>query len=125
MPNKYTRWYADLMNSSYFSTAPWCAIFVAWVAQQSGVRAKVGTDAYTPTWAEFYANKGQWHSAPKVGAIVFFDWGGSKNRANIDHAAIVEKVFSDGTIQTIEGNSSGRVQQVHRTSSIVGYGYWA
>ncbi len=114
-----------MKGDTYFTTAPWCAIFVAWVAQQAGLRAKVGTDAYTPTWAAWYASKGRWHTTPKVGAIVFFDWGGSKSRVNIDHAAIVEKVNGDGSIETIEGNSSGRVQRVHRSSSIVGYGYWA
>lgn len=124
-PNTYTRWYAALKGDTYFSTAPWCAIFVAWVAQQAGVRAKVGTDAYTPTWAAWFASKGRWGTKPRRGAIVFFDWGGSKSRSNIDHAGIVEKVNSDGTIETIEGNSSNRVQRVHRASSIVGYGYWA
>ncbi|GAA4191527.1 hypothetical protein GCM10022252_31450 [Streptosporangium oxazolinicum] len=126
VPNKYTQWYASsLGKGSYFLTAPWCAIYVAWVAERAGVRAKVGTDAYTPTWAAWYAGRGRWGTAPRPGAIVFFDWSGGKSRSRIDHAGIVEKVHSDGSITSIEGNSSGRVQRVHRTSSIVGYGYWA
>ncbi|MGS2646097.1 CHAP domain-containing protein [Streptosporangium sp. G12] len=126
VPNKYTRWYTnDLNMGSYFLHAPWCAIYIAWVAEQVGVRAKVGTDAYTPTWASWYAAKGRWGTTPRPGAMVFFDWGGGKSRSGIDHVGIVEKVHSDGSVTSIEGNSSGRVQRVHRTSSIVGYGYWA
>lgn len=124
VPNEYTRWYARL-KGSIFLTAPWCAIFVAWAAEEADVRARVGTYAYTPTWAAWYASKGRWGTKPKRGAVVFFDWAGGKSRAGIDHAGIVEKVHSDGSITTIEGNSSGRVQRVHRFSSIVGYGYWS
>jgi surface antigen len=89
------------------------------------VRSKTGTDAYTPTWANWYAAKGRWGTKPKVGAMVFYDWGGSKSRANIDHVGIVEKVNSDGSIVTIEGNHSNAVARVNRSSNIVGYGYWA
>ncbi|WP_405145245.1 hypothetical protein OG589_00825 [Sphaerisporangium sp. NBC_01403] len=49
VPNKYPRWYAnDLGKGSLFLTAPWCATFVAWAADEAGVRAKVGTDARPP-----------------------------------------------------------------------------
>ncbi|GII83281.1 hypothetical protein Ssi03_12710 [Sphaerisporangium siamense] len=89
------------------------------------MRATVGTYAYTPTWAAWFAAKGRWGIKPRRGAIVFYDWAGGKSRAGIDHAGIVEKVYSDGSISSIEGNSSGRVQRVHRSSSIVGFGYWA
>lgn len=123
-PNKFTRWYSTLGKGS-FLTSPWCAIFVAWSGQQAGVRAKVGTYAYTPTWASWFASRGRWGTTPKRGAIVFFDWSGGKSRTGIDHAGIVEKVNKDGSIVTIEGNHSNRVARVTRTSKIVGYGYWS
>jgi surface antigen len=81
--------------------------------------------AHTVTWANWYAAKGRWGTEPKVGAMVFYDWGGSKSRGNIDHVGIVEKVHSNGTITTIEGNHGDRVARVKRSGSIVGYGYWA
>jgi surface antigen len=47
------------------------------------------------------------------------------DRLHIDHVGIVEKVHSNGTITTIEGNHGDRVARVKRSGSIVGYGYWA
>ncbi|MFB4274597.1 CHAP domain-containing protein [Nonomuraea sp. MTCD27] len=58
-------------------------------------------------------------------ALVFYDWSGGKSRSGIDHVGIVEKVNANGTIVTIEGNHGNKVARVPRSSSIVGYGYWA
>lgn len=89
------------------------------------MRDKTGTAAHTPTWANWYASKGRWGTTPKRGALVFFDWSGGKSRSGIDHVGIVEKVNSDGTITTIEGNHNNAVARVTRSGYIVGYGYWA
>lgn len=124
VPNKYTRWYASLEGSEYLY-AEWCAMFLAWSAEQAHVRSLTGTFAYTPTWAEWFAKKGRWGTTPKRGAIVFFDWAGGKSRAGIDHVGIVETVHRDGSVTTIEGNASNRVQRRERSFGIVGYGYWA
>lgn len=125
-PNTYTRWYSnELGKGSAFLYSDWCAIFLVWVAEEAGERKHIGTDAYTPTWAEWYARKGRWGTEPRVGAIVFFDWAGGKSRAGIDHVGIVEKVNGNGTITTIEGNADNQVQRRSRSFGIVGYGYWA
>lgn len=127
MPNKFTRWYVnDLGKGSEFLSADWCDIFIAWVAEQAGVRKQVGTFAYTPDHANWFASKGRWGTTPKRGAIVFFDWQGGKARSGIDHVGIVYQVNRDGTITTIEGNNMNRVVKKTRSSSslIVGYGYW-
>jgi surface antigen len=122
--NKYTRWYSKLKGSEYLH-AEWCAIFLAWAAEKAHVRARTGTAAYTPAWANWFAKNGKWGIKPQRGSVVFFDWKGGKSRSGIDHVGIVEKVHSDGTITTIEGNHSNTVARVKRASSIVGYGHWA
>ncbi|WP_052422512.1 CHAP domain-containing protein [Nonomuraea candida] len=103
----------------------WCAIFISWAAEEAGVRSKTGTEAWTVGWANWYAAKGKWGTKPKVGALVFYDWSGGKSRSGIDHVGIVEKVNANGSIVAIEGNHSNAVARVPRSSSIVGYGYWA
>lgn len=120
----YTRWYAQRWGREYLN-AEWCAIFIAWAADKAGVLKRVGADAYTPSWADWYARKGRWGRKPKRGAVVFYDWQGGKARWGIDHVGIVERIHPDGSITAIEGNASGKVRRTWRSPSvIVGYGYW-
>jgi surface antigen len=50
---------------------------------------------------------------------VFFNWDGGR----VDHVGIVESVNGDGSIYTIEGNTSNNiVERRHRKSMIAGYG---
>lgn len=120
VPNKFTRWYADKYGAVY-ATEPWCAIFLVWLARRSG--ATVPHQAYTPGMADSFAAHGRWGSKPRVGAFVFFDWGGSRVRANIDHVGIVTAVHADGSVSTVEGNKGGAVRVARRSGFVVGYGY--
>ncbi len=85
---------------------PWCAYFASWVAAQSGTPlgengqgfARVD-DVYA--WAErtgraVPAGPG---AQPKPGDLIIWD----------EHMGIVESVGTDGSIKTIEGNSSDSV----------------
>ena len=87
---------------------PWCAYFVSWVAQQNGTPlgdngqgfARVD-DVYA--WAQrtgraVPAGPG---AQPKPGDLIIWD----------EHMGIVESVGADGSIRTIEGNSSDSVAQ--------------
>lgn len=85
------------------NSQPWCAMFVWWCFKQAGASKLYyggGKTAYTPTLAQYYKNKGQWHSTPKAGDMVFFH-----NGTRICHVGFVEKVIDSDTIQTIEGNT--------------------
>jgi hypothetical protein len=85
---------------------PWCAYFTSWAAQQAGIplgEAGQGfgsVDAVT-SWAQ---RTGRFipagTAAPQAGDLVA--WGSR-------HIGIVESVGSDGSIHTIEGNSSNAV----------------
>ncbi|SEF59331.1 CHAP domain-containing protein [Thermomonospora echinospora] len=122
---KYGDWYGkNVDNNSYFKNAPWCDMFLAWAADKAGVADWAGQFAYTPFHAKWFREEGAWGTKPKPGAIIFFDWSGSKSLDAIDHVGIVEKVEGK-TIHTIEGNVDGvHLKRKERTAgTIVGYGY--
>jgi hypothetical protein len=87
---------------------PWCAYFVSWAARQAG--APIGDqgqgfgrvdDVYA--WAQrtgkaIPAGDG---AKPQPGDLIVWD----------EHIGIVESVDADGTIHTVEGNSSDRVSE--------------
>ncbi|MFF0309542.1 CHAP domain-containing protein [Streptosporangium sp. NPDC004379] len=108
-----------------YANAPWCAMFVSWVGEQAGIRPTMGWDAYTVSYAKWFADNGRWGQTPKPGAVVFFDWGGSKDIDAIDHVGLVKKDNGDGTITTIEGNTgNGKVEErVRPVAQVDGYGY--
>jgi len=123
---KYNNWYFGSVQAQ-----PWCATFVSWVFFMAGLPLPASTSkgfAYTPSGAAWFQKQGRWSKTPRVGALVFFSWEGKR----IDHVAIVVKVNSDGSITTIEGNTSsgtagsqrdgGGVYRRIRKSNIVGYG---
>lgn len=94
--------------------APWCAYFVSYIAKQAGVPIGPGGSGmgYVPditAWAKqtgkFIAPSG----AVRPGDVILF--GGS------GHIGIVERVNPDGSLTTIEGNHSDRVDRVRRSKS--------
>ncbi|NUW29917.1 CHAP domain-containing protein [Nonomuraea sp. SMC257] len=107
-----------------YRNAPWCAMFVSWVADKAGMRDSMGADAYTVTWARWFKRHERWGRKAERGAVVFFSWNGGRIRS-IDHVGLVKKDNGNGTITTIEGNTGdGRVEQrVRPKSQVVGYGY--
>lgn len=110
----------------------WCAMFQWWVFREAGASELIPKTAWTPSFYAWFAARGRASTVPQVGALVFFNWpGDGVNR--IQHIGIVEAVHPDGTITTIEGNTSsgtagsqgngGGVWRRRRSgSSIVGYG---
>jgi len=89
-------------------TGQWCAMFVSWCADQAGAGDIIPKHAYCPSGANWYRAHGQWHdgiSGIARGDEVYFDFPGLPNR--ISHTGLVESVNSDGSVNTIEGNTSG------------------
>jgi CHAP domain-containing protein len=86
---------------------PWCAYFVSWAAREAGVPigdAGQGFGRVDDVWAwgqsagkAIPAGSGR----PQPGDLIVWD----------EHIGIVESVGADGSIHTIEGNSSDRVSQ--------------
>lgn len=91
-----------------FNFQPWCGSFVMCVLQDAGVNGEPSS-VYAPAGAEAYMRLGRWigrNGPVQPGDVVFFDWQGGTSSAGVDHVGIVELVRSDGSIQTIEGNTS-------------------
>lgn len=116
--NKVTQWYGV--------DAAWCDMTISYMAAHSdNLSAVMGKFAWTVAHAKAFRDAGRWHygkGGMRVGDIVFIDWGGSGSIDKIDHVGLVEAVHSDGSITTIEGNTSDKCLRRRRSSCIVGYG---
>lgn len=84
---------------------PWCAYFVSWAARQAGVPLGDRGEGFASVdalyaWAQ-RSGRAVPASAgpPSPGDLIVWD----------EHVGIVEAVLPDGTIKTIEGNSSDQV----------------
>lgn len=124
--NKYGAWYG-------IPAGAYCAMFLSWVADKIGDPDIIPKHAYTPSGVNAFKAKKQWHQGTKGirrGDIAYMDFPGAPNR--VSHVVFVESVNSDGSVNTIEGNTSGTaggnqrngglVARKRRLSYIVGYG---
>ncbi|GAB3971941.1 hypothetical protein GCM10029978_048060 [Actinoallomurus acanthiterrae] len=121
---KFGDWYGKHVDKgSYYKTAPWCDMFLAWAADKAGVQDWAGQFASTPEHALWFQKHHAWGHKPEPGAIVFFSFSGSKSIGGIEHVGIVERV--DGrTLHTIEANHNDALLRVTRDiGQVVGFGY--
>jgi len=85
----------------------WCGAFVNWCAKQAGI--KIPNCTYTPAGATGFMDKNAWtlseQADPQPGDIVFFDFPGDA-LDRISHVGIVISNNGNGTVTTIEGNTS-------------------
>ena len=90
---------------------PWCQSFVSWCAFTSGLDAKkYPKTASTVAAADWFKKNDRWADArnddPSPGDWIYFDFpDDGVNR--ISHVGICIKNNGNGTIQVIEGNTSG------------------
>ena len=117
---KFWSWYG------FDSRVEWCACFVSWCADQSGLIASGNVPKFSlcRDGVSWFQGKNKWQSGgttPTAGMIIFFDWD---HNGNSDHVGIVEKC-EGGRVYTVEGNSSDQVRQRNYAmdyASIMGYG---
>jgi len=86
---------------------PWCGSFLNWCADQAGV--KVPNVVSTRAGAEAFQKRKQWHTTPKIGDFVFFDFI-DDDKTIINHIGLVIRC-SEKQIVTIEGNTSAGASQ--------------
>lgn len=116
---KYWRWYG------FNQRVNWCAIFVSWCANESGImNNSIPIFSLCTDGEKWYKEHSKWKNKsyiPQTGDIVFFDWNGD---GHVQHVGIVEKVEND-KVYTIEGNSKDEVRNKNYSltnKSIYGYG---
>lgn len=84
---------------------PWCAYFVSWAAAQGGTPLGDDGRGFASVDALYAWAQGAGRAVPAAGAVPrpgdLIVWD--------EHIGIVEGVLPDGSVQTIEGNSSDSV----------------
>ena len=92
----------------------WCSLFLAWVWERAGVPMRGGTAPYAYSgsiygWAKAHGGRVLPPSArPAPGDAVLYGSGPTDS----SHVGIVERVFADGEITTIDGNYANRVARI-------------
>ena len=99
---------------------PWCQSFVSWCAFTAGV-AKFPKSASTVAAADQFKKEKRWADArndePTPGDWIYFDFPeDGVNR--ISHVGLCIKNNGDGTIQVIEGNTSGTAKGDQRNGGM-------
>ncbi len=99
---------------------PWCQSFVSWCAYTAGV-AKFPKTASTVAASDEFKKQGRWADArnddPTPGDWIYFDFpDDGVNR--ISHVGLCIKNNGDGTIQVIEGNTSGTAKGDQRNGGM-------
>jgi hypothetical protein len=101
---------------------PWCQSFVSWCAFTSGLNAKkYPKSASTVAASDWFKKNNRWADArnddPTPGDWIYFDFPeDGVNR--ISHVGICIKNNGDGTIQVIEGNTSGTAKGDQRNGGM-------
>jgi hypothetical protein len=101
---------------------PWCQSFVSWCAFTSGLNAKkYPKSASTIAASDWFKKNNRWADArnddPTPGDWIYFDFpNDGVNR--ISHVGICVKNNGDGTIQVIEGNTSGTAKGDQRNGGM-------
>lgn len=112
---KYGKW-------SGANFQPWCQSFVSWSAYTSGLDPKkYPKTASTVAAADWFKKNDRWADArnddPTPGDWIYFDFpDDGVNR--ISHVGLCIKNNGDGTIQVIEGNTSGTAKGDQRNGGM-------
>ena len=99
---------------------PWCQSFVSWTAFTAGVKS-FPKSASTVAAADWFKKNNRWADArnddPTPGDWIYFDFpDDGVNR--ISHVGLCIKNNGDGTIQVIEGNTSGTAKGDQRNGGM-------
>jgi hypothetical protein len=99
--NAFGKWYGT-------NGVSWCAQFVSWATFASGIPYTViPKHQYTPTGWNWFTARDRDVSSPRAGDIFYvYGYVPSEKRSRVHHVGVVERVLSEGRIQTIEGNTN-------------------
>jgi hypothetical protein len=104
----------------YLNNVPWCGAFVNWVAKKSKVR--IPNCLFTPAGANAFKKADRWYpvktAKPIMGDLAFFDFP-ADGIDRISHVGIVIADNGDGTILTVEGNTSPDIKGDQRNGGEV------
>jgi hypothetical protein len=92
-----------LKSVSITFPAAWCMAFVYWCFNEAAKQEKVVNPMHKTggVLAQYKYRKAKAVTVPEPGDVFIMDYGGG-----LGHTGIVEKVNTDGTLLTIEGNTN-------------------
>jgi hypothetical protein len=96
-------------------------MFVSWVAMRCEASDTIGNFALCAAHVNWFKSNDRFDKKPKKGDLAFFDWD---NDGVADHVGFVEVVHSDGSIDSLEGNTSNQCKRKRRyPSDFLGFGH--
>ncbi|MEV8056566.1 peptidoglycan-binding protein [Streptomyces antimycoticus] len=124
--SKYNRWFGRIPGYGQDGYGyPWCAVFVAWVADKAGVPSLYPKTAGCSTAVNWHKSKGRWSAYPAVGAQVFYGSGGGAH-TEIVYAYDATYVYTIGGNTNTNGSAEGDGvylrQRARRDAYLYGYG---
>lgn len=103
-------WNNDNAFGKYFNQngVAWCNWFQSWGAVAAGIPSTViPRTGYTPSSWNWFTSRDRDVKSPQAGDLFWvYGYVASEGRNRVHHIGFVEKVLSDGRIQTIEGNTN-------------------
>lgn len=103
-------WNNDNAYGAYFDQnwVSWCNWFISWGAVAAGIpNTVIPRTGYTPTSWNWYTSRDRDVSKAQAGDLFWvYGYVSSEGRNRVHHIGFVEKVLSEGRIQTIEGNTN-------------------
>jgi hypothetical protein len=96
---------------------PWCAYFASWAAREAGTPLGEQGQGFARVddvfaWAQRTGRALPGSATPTPGDLIIWD----------EHMGIVERVDPDGTVHTVEGNSSDAVsRRTYPPGNALGY----
>lgn len=103
-------WNNDNAFGKYFGQngVSWCNWFQSWGAVAADIPASViPRTGYTPASWNWFASRDRDVTTPQAGDLFWvYGYVASEGQSRVHHIGFVEKVLSDGRIQTIEGNTN-------------------
>lgn len=130
LPEGGTLWSAVGLAGYDKARAPWCGGFVQYVLGPEASGIPASTMAYTPAAIAAYRGRGWAVTAPQPGDLVWFNFSGGRSP---EHVGLVLAVNKDGSIISVEGNTSpgdagsqsnggGVFRRIRPARYVVGYG---
>lgn len=110
--NNYTKYARDMDNINVYNGKkqgyPWCNVFIDWcfvkaVGIDRSRELLIGFSAGCTQDYNWFRAKNQIVNTPQIGDLIFF--------ADLSHIGIIENI-SEGTIYTIEGNTSNKAELI-------------
>lgn len=103
-------WNNDNAYGKYFgqNRVSWCNWFISWGAVAAVIPATViPRTGYTPSSWNWFTSRDRDVTSPRAGDLFWvYGYVASEGQNRVHHIGFVEKVLSDGRIQTLEGNTN-------------------